>query len=156
MFEDQEKRRLDLELAKEYHLLVRDDRLERIAQDIVTHFVGRGQVGKAMVVSIDKATAVRMYDKVQAHWRAHLAKLRERAQTAPTAERERQFDSIAGAQRNGISCRSRDGSISQKQRIRPPRSRPSRAMSTGSSAAGPSRAASPPLPAISHVSPRPI
>ena len=32
------------------------------------HFIGRGYRGKAMFVAIDKATAVRMYDKVQAHW----------------------------------------------------------------------------------------
>ena len=31
--------------------------------------------GKAMVISIDKATAVRMYDKVQKHWKAALAEL---------------------------------------------------------------------------------
>jgi type I restriction enzyme R subunit len=30
-----------------------------VAQDIVRHFLGRGFVGKAMVVSIDKATALR-------------------------------------------------------------------------------------------------
>ena len=32
------------------------------------HFLGRGFLGKAMVVSIDKATALRMYDKVRKHW----------------------------------------------------------------------------------------
>ena len=30
-----------------------------------------------MVISIDKATAVRMYDKVQKHWKAYLADLRK-------------------------------------------------------------------------------
>ena len=39
-----------------------------MAQDIVKHFLGRGFVGKAMVVSIDKATALRMHDKVRKHW----------------------------------------------------------------------------------------
>ena len=34
------------------------------------HFLGRGFVGKAMVVSIDKATALRMHDKVRKHWSA--------------------------------------------------------------------------------------
>ena len=33
-------------------------------------------MGKAMVVSIDKATAVRMYDKVRAHWHAYIDDLR--------------------------------------------------------------------------------
>ena len=57
--------RLEREFCREYHLITRDDRLEKIAEDIVLHFMGRGFQGKAMVVSIDKATAVRMYDKVQ-------------------------------------------------------------------------------------------
>jgi type I restriction enzyme R subunit len=34
----------------------------------VSHFLGRGFQGKAMVVSIDKATALKMYDKVREHW----------------------------------------------------------------------------------------
>ena len=34
--------------------------------------MGRGYRGKAMVISIDKATAVKMYDKVQKYWRYHL------------------------------------------------------------------------------------
>jgi type I restriction enzyme R subunit len=42
--------------------------LETSAKDIVQHFLGRGFQGKAMVVSIDKATALRMYDKVRKHW----------------------------------------------------------------------------------------
>ena len=53
-------------LGQQYHLITRDDRLRTVAKDIVDHFLGRGFPGKAMVVSIDKATAVRMYDKVQA------------------------------------------------------------------------------------------
>ena len=39
----------------------------------------RGFRGKAMVVSIDKATAVRMYDKVQKHWQLYLDKLKRQA-----------------------------------------------------------------------------
>jgi type I restriction enzyme R subunit len=60
--------RLERDLSRQYHLLTRDDRLETVAQDIVRHFLGRGFVGKAMVVSIDKATALRMHDKVRHHW----------------------------------------------------------------------------------------
>ena len=43
----------------------------------MAHFMGRGALAKAMVIAIDKATAVRMYDKVQAHWKPGLAKLRQ-------------------------------------------------------------------------------
>src|SRR5262249_22479877 len=67
--EEQEKR-LERELGRQYHLLTRDDRLHTIAKDVVQHFLGRGFQGKAMVVSIDKATALRMHDKVRTHWNA--------------------------------------------------------------------------------------
>lgn len=73
--EDQEKK-LEREFAREYHLITRDDRLEKVAEDIVGHFMGRGFAGKAMVVAIDKATAVRMYDKVQKYWREYLQRLK--------------------------------------------------------------------------------
>jgi type I restriction enzyme R subunit len=70
------------EFSREYHLITRNDRLERIARDIVSHFVSRGYQGKAMVVSIDKATAVKMYDKVQRHWKAHLSDLKSKLKSA--------------------------------------------------------------------------
>jgi type I restriction enzyme R subunit len=85
--DEEHERRLEREFAREYYLITRDDRLETVAKDIVTHFMGRGQKGKAMVVSIDKATAVRMYDKVQKHWRAHLEELRHRLAAAPEEQR---------------------------------------------------------------------
>jgi type I restriction enzyme R subunit len=68
--------RLQREFARQYALVTRDDRLETIARDVVRHFAGRGYRGKAMFVAIDKATAVRMYDKVQAHWQTLLAEKR--------------------------------------------------------------------------------
>lgn len=64
---DQEAR-LERDLSRQYHILTRDDRLEKVAKDIVRHFLGRGFLGKAMVVSLDKATALRMYNKVQKYW----------------------------------------------------------------------------------------
>jgi type I site-specific restriction-modification system R (restriction) subunit len=62
--------KLERELSRQYHILTRDDRLETVARDIVRHFLGRGFVGKAMVVSIDKATALKMHDKMRKHWAA--------------------------------------------------------------------------------------
>ncbi|MEO6062304.1 MAG: type I restriction endonuclease subunit R, partial [Thermoflexales bacterium] len=64
----EQEARLERELSRQYHILTRDDRLEKVAQDIVRHFLGRGFIGKAMVVSIDKATALKMHDKVRKHW----------------------------------------------------------------------------------------
>jgi type I restriction enzyme, R subunit len=66
---DEAEKRLERELGRQYHLITRDDRLETIAKDLVQHFLGRGFQGKAMVVSIDKATAFRMHDKVQKFWK---------------------------------------------------------------------------------------
>ncbi len=60
--------KLERELSRQYQIFTRDDRLETVAQDIVRHFLGRGFVGKAMVVSIDKATALKMHDKVKKYW----------------------------------------------------------------------------------------
>ncbi|PXV63692.1 HsdR family type I site-specific deoxyribonuclease [Sinimarinibacterium flocculans] len=79
--EDQEKK-LEREFGREYHIITREDRLEVIAKDVVAHFTGRGYRGKAMMVCIDKATAVRMYDKVRSHWKDEIARLKaELAQT---------------------------------------------------------------------------
>jgi type I restriction enzyme R subunit len=66
----EQENKLERELSKQYHILTRDDRLETVAQDIVRHFLGRGFNGKGMVVSIDKATALKMHDKVRKHWTA--------------------------------------------------------------------------------------
>lgn len=64
----EQEAKLERELSRQYHLITRDDRLDAVAKDVVDHFLGRGFVGKAMVVSIDKATALRMYDKVRIFW----------------------------------------------------------------------------------------
>jgi type I restriction enzyme R subunit len=85
--EDQE-RRVQTQFAKQYHLITRDDRLEKIAADLVKHFAGRGYRGKAMFVAIDKATAVRMFDKVRAHWARLLAEQEDRLAKAPPEIRD--------------------------------------------------------------------
>ena len=73
---DQEEK-LEKVLGRHYHLITRDDRLETIAQDMVRHFLGRGFLGKAMVVSMDKATALKMYDKVKKHWAVETARVQQ-------------------------------------------------------------------------------
>ncbi|RZL69060.1 MAG: type I restriction endonuclease subunit R, partial [Rhodococcus sp. (in: high G+C Gram-positive bacteria)] len=73
--------------ATEYQLITRPERLRRIARDLVEHFVGRGFLGKAMFVAIDKATAVRMYDLVDEAWDEHLTELERRAAGLPVLER---------------------------------------------------------------------
>lgn len=73
--DDDQEKKLERELGRQYHIITRDDRLDTVAKDIVRHFLGRGFQGKAMVISIDKATAVKMYDKVQKHWKAERTRL---------------------------------------------------------------------------------
>jgi len=75
--DDEQETKLEKVLGRQYHLITRDDRLETVALDIVRHFLGRGFVGKAMVVSIDKATALRMHDKVKAHWAAETQRVQK-------------------------------------------------------------------------------
>jgi type I restriction enzyme R subunit len=70
---EDEEDALSRRFAKQYQLITNDDRLEKVAADLVRHFSGRGYRGKAMFVAIDKATAVRMYDKVSRHWSEMLA-----------------------------------------------------------------------------------
>jgi len=66
--DEAQERQLARALGQQYALITRDDRLEAVAKDIVSHFLGRGFPGKALVVSIDKVTAVRTYEKVQRYW----------------------------------------------------------------------------------------
>ncbi|MEG3876700.1 type I restriction endonuclease subunit R [Microcoleus sp. herbarium7] len=75
--DEAQESQLEREFSRELHLITRDERLEEIAKDIVTHFVGRGYQGKAMVVSIDRFTAVRMYDKVQHYWQQEISQLQQ-------------------------------------------------------------------------------
>ncbi len=87
--EDQEHE-LERRLGRQYHLITRDDRLDRIAEDLVRHFVGRGYRGKAMFVAIDKATALRMMTKVRAAWDAEI--LRREAALPGVAEELREAE----------------------------------------------------------------
>ncbi len=86
--DEEQERKVEQVFAREYHLITREDRLEAIAKDLVNHFVGRGYQGKAMLVCIDKATAVRMYNKVQDHWKTYLAELNAQLAKAPKDQQE--------------------------------------------------------------------
>lgn len=92
--EDQE-RKLERNLGRQYHLITRDDRLDKVAADIVRHFVGRGFRGKGMVVCIDKLTAVRMYDKVKAQWAKYEDELKKSLGKATPEEDDAVLDTLA-------------------------------------------------------------
>jgi type I restriction enzyme, R subunit len=67
--------KLERKFATELEIIKRDDRLDAIAKDIVYHFPRRGYLGKGLVVSVDKFTAVKMYEKVRYHWKAEIKNL---------------------------------------------------------------------------------
>ena len=92
---DAEQRRLENHYAKELEVIRRDDRLDAIAQHIVCHFPRRGFRGKGMVISVDKFTAVKMYDKVNYYWKEEIKKLNAQiTQTTDTAEKLRLRDIV--------------------------------------------------------------
>ena len=93
--DEAQESKLEREFAREYHLITRDDRLEAVAKDLVTHFTGRGFQGKAMMICIDKATAIRMYDKVKKYWAAKIAALQEELAGADGDARKEIEESIA-------------------------------------------------------------
>jgi type I restriction enzyme R subunit len=81
--------RLEREFAQEMKVLKADDRLETIAKDIVYHFPRRGYLGKGMVITIDKFTAVKMYDKVKRLWEEEKRNIhRQMTESADKKEKE--------------------------------------------------------------------
>lgn len=96
MLDERQEQKLQREFNREYQLITREERLEKVAEDIVSHFLGRGHRGKGMVVSIDKATSIRMYDKVQKYWLKYLEDLREQlANSSSEEERDRLEEKIS-------------------------------------------------------------
>jgi type I restriction enzyme R subunit len=89
--DEAQEKRLEREFSREYHLITRSDRLQKVAEDLVMHFLQRGFQGKAMVISIDKATAVKMYDKVRAFWNYQIAATQADLEDSTNAEEDRQF-----------------------------------------------------------------
>ncbi len=102
--DEAQETRLEREFAREYHLITRDERLEAVAKDLVEHFTGRGFQGKGMVVCIDKATAIRMYDKVKKHWGEKIGMLQEErnAQKCRTGVRRSQEEDKTQDCRTGV------------------------------------------------------
>lgn len=87
---EDETRLLENSSSRILEVIKRDDRLDKIARDIAHHFPRRGFLGKGMVVSVDKYTAVKMYDKVQHYWKIEKQEImKERNAAATKEERDR-------------------------------------------------------------------
>lgn len=80
---DEEVAKLEKEHATELEVLRRDSRLSVVAQDIAEHFPQRGYLGKGMVISVDKFTCVKMYNKVKAAWDNEVEKLKKSIVKSP-------------------------------------------------------------------------
>ena len=94
--DEAEERAVEQEFSRQYHLLTRKDRLDTVGEDIVEHFMNRGFMGKAMVVSLDRPTAIRTYDKVMAHWEHYIDELKDqRTRTEDPTEISQLDDEIA-------------------------------------------------------------
>lgn len=84
--DEKQEEKLAREFSKQYHIITRESRLNAIAKDIVNHYTSRGYNGKAMVVSIDKFTTVKMYDKVQHYWKKKIEELEKKLKKARYGE----------------------------------------------------------------------
>ncbi|WP_420443048.1 HsdR family type I site-specific deoxyribonuclease [Candidatus Poriferisodalis sp.] len=84
--DDAQERAVARRFGQQYELITRPQRLEEVAADLVRHFINRGFRGKAMYVAIDKATAVRMFDLVEAEWTRYLAELGAELESTPELE----------------------------------------------------------------------
>ncbi|MEI6436156.1 MAG: type I restriction endonuclease subunit R [Bacteroidota bacterium] len=98
---EEQKQKLDKEYSTLLQVVRRDDRLEEIAKHIVQHFPYRLDVVdddgfrrpmKAMVISIDKFTAVRMYDKVQYHLKEEIKDLRKKINVEKDPELKARYE----------------------------------------------------------------
>lgn len=81
-------------------VIKRDDRLDKVAQDIAHHFPRRGFLGKGMVVSVDKYTAVTMYNKVQHYWAEEKKAIIEERNATKTKEERDKLTSILNYMNN--------------------------------------------------------
>lgn len=79
--------KLEREFAKEVHLLTAKKRLRIVAKDFVRHYSDLWTSGKAMMVSYNKVTCVRMYKYVQEYWQKEIALL-EKSIAQSTSQQE--------------------------------------------------------------------
>jgi len=86
--DEDQKAKLQYLFNKEYPILTAEVRLKAIAKDLVWHFNERGYQGKAMLVALDKPTAVRMFNFITAYWPEYLLELQKRINDASDVQEE--------------------------------------------------------------------
>ncbi|MBQ7208838.1 MAG: type I restriction endonuclease subunit R [Lentisphaeria bacterium] len=89
-----ETRLLENSASRILEVIKREDRIDKIAQDIAHHFPRRGFLGKGMVVSVDKYTTVKMFDKVQHYWSLEKQKIMAERNAAENGEKRSELTRI--------------------------------------------------------------
>lgn len=92
--EDAEKA-IEQKFKTQYHLITRSERLDKIAEDVVQHFLGRGYQGKAMYVAIDRFTAITMCEKVKSAWSKEISRLENQVNGSTPSKKEALLKKIA-------------------------------------------------------------
>ena len=83
--------KLELELAKDIHIITSEQRLDTIAKDFVNHYSELWTTGKAMFVCVNKVTCVRMYNLAQKYWADKIIEL-EKALKAATQQEAQELE----------------------------------------------------------------
>ena len=102
--------KLELELAKDIHIITSEPRLDTIARDFVDHYSELWTTGKAMFVCVNKVTCVRMYNLAQKYWAEKIAELEAELKTVTQQEAQELERKIAWMKET-----ERAGIVSQEQ-----------------------------------------
>ena len=81
-----QRAKLELELAKDIHIITSEPRLDTIAKDFVEHYSELWTTGKAMFVCVNKVTCVRMYNLAQKYWAEKIVELEAELKNATQQE----------------------------------------------------------------------
>ena len=85
--------KLEREFSKEVHLLTAKKRLRLVAQDFVRHYSDLWTSGKAMFVSYNKVTCVRMYNYVQEYWQREIKHLEQQIEKCESQQEAQEMKS---------------------------------------------------------------
>lgn len=85
-YDEKDIENLKNQIKKQLHIICSEERLRKIAKDFVDHYSDLWQTGKAMFVSVDKVTAVRMYNYVQEYWQEKIKEVEKAAKNLDQQE----------------------------------------------------------------------
>ncbi len=85
------QQRLERALARDYHVIIADQRLDQIARDFVRHYSTAWETGKAMLVCIDKITCVRMHRLIEFYWNEYANELEAELTQTKDEQTEKQI-----------------------------------------------------------------